>query len=102
MRKLREADRMLDAGSQIPEAAKVFGFRADLPPLATAVSGDEGRRCEACKGAWARENQSLKRIVAKKQAKRAICPSSSSHTRASVRGISWIEVGSRGCQRETG
>ena len=48
IRKLREADRMLAEGTEVPELAKATrGLRGDLSPLASDLRRHEGRRGQA-------------------------------------------------------
>jgi hypothetical protein len=52
VRKLREADRLLGEGNELPEVVKqleVVG--GDVSPVAQSVRRDEGRRREALEGA---------------------------------------------------
>src|SRR5271155_1835858 len=56
VRKLREADRLLSEGSELPEVLKHLEIaEVDVSPLAESVRRDEGRRCEALEGARGRE-----------------------------------------------
>lgn len=65
VRKLRETDRLLGEGHELPEVLKFFwGLGGDVPPVAGAGRRDEGRRrCQGLKVLEA-ENVKLKRIVA--------------------------------------
>ena len=56
IRKLREADRLLAEGQEVPEVAKPLEVsRGDLSPLARPVRRAEGRRRQAAEGAGGRE-----------------------------------------------
>ena len=56
IRKLREADRLLAEGQEVPEVAKQLEVsRGDLSPLAGPVRRAEGRRRQAAEGTGGRE-----------------------------------------------
>ena len=58
VRKLREADRLVGEGMELPEVWKQLGgVGGDLSPVAQPVRWDEGRRREAVEGAGGRESE---------------------------------------------
>ena len=68
IRKLREADRLLGRRQGSPRGGQgARGLRADLPPLASPLRRDEGRRHAKRLKELERENARLKRIVADKE-----------------------------------
>ena len=66
VRKLKEADRMLNEGPTWRRSPPLPGDRDDLSPLAEPVRRDEGRRRQAPEGAGEGE-PALKRMVADKE-----------------------------------